>query len=72
MIFEDLFWSKRGGVACGPHAPDQQSDRWTAEAWCQIPPEEHTRHGLTYQCPQCAPDGRTHRHVRAADQQVEP
>jgi len=67
MIFEALFWSKRGAVACGRHAPQQHSDRWTEEGWCRIPAEAHTRHGVAYQCPLCAPDGRAHRRLRAAD-----
>lgn len=61
-----LFWSRRGQVACGPHAPDPRSDCWRAEGWCPIPEAESRRHGLAYQCPRCAPDGRPHRHVSGA------
>jgi hypothetical protein len=38
------------------------------EAWCQIPVEANGRHGLEYQCPRCAPDGRSHRRVSNGDQ----
>jgi len=61
-----LFWSKRGDVACGSHAPDQGSDRWQAAEWCSMPESAKRRYGLTYQCPRCAPDGRPHRHFRAS------
>jgi len=67
-MFDALFWSKRGDVACRIHAPDPQSDRWNSEVWCQIPVEANGRHGLEYQCPRCAPDGRSHRRVSNGDQ----
>ena len=66
-MYDTLFWSKRGAVACRVHAPDPQSDRWHIEHWCPIPGEASTRHGLAYQCPRCAPDGRMHRHLNAAE-----
>jgi hypothetical protein len=62
-----LFWSRRGQVACGAHAPDVQSERWQIDGWCEIPAEASKRHGLAYQCPRCAPDGRLHRHIHEAN-----
>ena len=58
-----LFWSKRGDVACESHAPDAGSERWKAEGWCSIPASANGRHGLTYQCPHCASDGRSYRPI---------
>jgi len=63
MVSDTLFWSKRGDVACRSHAPSFHSERWQAEGWCPIPAPARRRHGLEYQCPHCAPDGRPHRHV---------
>jgi hypothetical protein len=59
-----LYWSKRGHVACAMHAPHPDSGRWHAEKWSCIPDDANGRHGLFYQCPRCAPDGRVHRHSR--------
>jgi hypothetical protein len=64
---DSLFWSKRGDVACGSHAPDRRSERWQAERWCPIPESANGRHGLAYQCPLCAPDGRSHRNIKTAE-----
>jgi hypothetical protein len=63
---DSLFWSKRGHVACGSHAPDNHSERWQTEGWCPIPEIANGRHGLIYQCPHCAPDGRPHRHIHGS------
>jgi hypothetical protein len=65
-----LFWSRRGDVACYSHAPDSHSERWQTEGWCSIPEAENRRHGLAYQCPRCAPDGRVHRHMHAAEREA--
>jgi hypothetical protein len=62
-----LFWSKRGDVACESHAPQSDSERWRAEGWCSIPASANGRHGLMYQCPHCAADGRSHRHIRETE-----
>lgn len=67
MVADTLFWSKRGDVACRSHAPDFHSERWQVERWCPIPARASRRHGLEYQCPHCAPDGRPHRHVVRGD-----
>jgi hypothetical protein len=55
-----LYWSKRGAVACDTHAPDPSSEQWLSESWRRIPDDANGRHGLRYQCPRCAPDGRPH------------
>ena len=65
-----LFWSKRSDVAYVSHAPDFESERWRTEGWCVIPDAASRRHGLAYQCPRCAPNGRLHRHLHAADRGV--
>ena len=49
----ELYWSKRGCVACTMHAPVRHSDTWVAEGWVRIPDDARRRHGLTYQCQQC-------------------
>jgi CheY-like chemotaxis protein len=49
---EDLFWSKRGEVACARHAPSNDSDRWRAERWEPIPATAG-EHGIAYQCKHC-------------------
>jgi hypothetical protein len=54
----NLYWSKRGDVACATHAPELQSDRWTADGWCPIPDDMNGRRGRAYQCQLCAPDGK--------------
>jgi hypothetical protein len=64
---ETLFWSKRGDVACRSHAPEFVSERWRTEAWSPIPESASRRHGIEYQCPHCAPDGRPHRHNQIAN-----
>ena len=61
MTRDTLFWSRRGGVACGLHAPASDFEQWQSEGWCSIPDASIRRHGLAYQCPHCAPDGRVHR-----------
>ena len=33
----DLFWSKRGIVACFAHAPLAESETWHVEGWQQVP-----------------------------------
>lgn len=59
-----LFWSRRGDIACAPHAPDPDSAEWAARGWCVIPAfAAAVRHGLTYQCPLCASDRRSYRRV---------
>jgi hypothetical protein len=33
----DLFWSKRGVVACATHAPAPASEHWNLQGWQQAP-----------------------------------
>ena len=46
----DLFWSRRGEVACPEHAPQQGSTRWTTENW---QPLHAPGRRLRYQCQHC-------------------
>jgi hypothetical protein len=48
-----LFWSRRGEVACALHAPAGESERWQAERWEAIPADAN-RHQIVYQCPHCS------------------
>jgi CheY-like chemotaxis protein len=50
-MMKPLYWSKRGEIACGRHAPEEQSDRWTTEGWQAVPDIEGRR--ITYQCQHC-------------------
>ena len=52
MNATNLFWSKRGEVACQEHAPDSASDRWTVEGWRPIVPSDLGR--ITYRCQHCS------------------
>jgi len=55
----NLFWSKRGIVACETHAPALDSDDWRTEGWQQV---ERWRRGLTVlQCQFC--HGRPYLHT---------
>jgi CheY-like chemotaxis protein len=61
-----LFWSRRGEIACGDHAPDATSPRWHEERWAAIPADAGTGR-IIYQCQHCPGDGspidRSHRIV---------
>jgi len=60
---DQLFWSRRGEVACWPHAPTGDSERWHTERWAAVP--SHARkHGIVYQCQHCPGHGGPVRHVR--------
>jgi two-component system response regulator MprA len=47
-----LFWSRRGEIACWHHAPRQDWVRWHDERWAAIP-EGAARHRIIYQCQHC-------------------
>ena len=47
-----LFWSRRGEVACWNHAPLADSERWHAEAWALIP-DGAGKGRIVYQCQYC-------------------
>jgi CheY-like chemotaxis protein len=51
MPSKPLFWSKRGEIACGLHAPAEGTERWIGERW-QVLPELDGRR-ITYQCQHC-------------------
>lgn len=47
-----LFWSKRGEIACANHAPSAQSSQWVAEQWAPIPASARYQQ-IVYQCQHC-------------------
>jgi CheY-like chemotaxis protein len=48
----ELFWSRRGEVACWDHAPLTDSGRWHTDRWAAIP--EGAGNGrIVYQCQYC-------------------
>jgi CheY-like chemotaxis protein len=49
---DELYWSRRGEVACGLHAPVGDSECWREERWAAIPPRMSTRQ-VTYRCQHC-------------------
>lgn len=46
----NLFWSKRGMVACDTHSPTLESDEWRTQGWQQVP---GWRRGSTVTVLQC-------------------
>jgi two-component system chemotaxis response regulator CheY len=58
----ELFWSKRGAVACGGHVPPRGSQRWLDERWCAIP-EGAGQDRVSYQCQYCPGSTGPIRHV---------
>ena len=60
-----LFWSRRGEIACATHAPAADSERWQSEHWTAIPPHPGYQQ-IVYQCQYCpghqGPIQRRHRH----------
>jgi CheY-like chemotaxis protein len=48
-----LFWSRRGEVACWEHAPLTDSGRWHTERWAAIPAGAGNGR-IFYQCQHCA------------------
>jgi CheY-like chemotaxis protein len=61
-----LFWSRRGEIACGDHAPDATSPRWRDDRWAAIPATV-AKGRIIYRCQHCPGDGspidRSHRTV---------
>jgi hypothetical protein len=49
-LSNQLYWSKKGDVACGSHAPFQDAQRWASEGWSRIESEFVKRN---LQCPHC-------------------
>lgn len=51
-----LFWSERGEVACGKHAPYRGSDTWEWERWQAVTPidrREAYKMGERLRCETC-------------------
>ena len=63
VLVEELFWSRRGEVACGAHAPVPASERWAAERWRAIPAGAG-RDRVLYQCQHCSGSPIGHRKAR--------
>jgi len=49
----ELFWSKRGVVACATHAPAPASEHWKLQGWQQVPAWRRTHHLSSLQCQFC-------------------
>jgi two-component system chemotaxis response regulator CheY len=49
----NLFWSRRGEIACPMHAPVAGSARWIEEAWAAVPLQNNS-HRIPYQCQYCS------------------
>ena len=47
----DLFWTKRGVVACDTHAPMPGSDEWQTQGWQPVPGRQGNQAAL--QCQFC-------------------
>ena len=68
----ELFWSKRGVVACATHAPAPASENWKLQGWQQVPAWRQTVKSTILQCQFChgrpyahPPSGRTGTAARA-------
>jgi hypothetical protein len=66
----NLFWSKRGAIACGAHAPAADSDRWREDGWQPVPHEHAPYSTKTFQCQFCY--GRPFRTDEGADPHLIP
>jgi CheY-like chemotaxis protein len=60
-----LFWSRRGEIACGLHAPEPETSRWRDERWEAIP-QSAGKGRVLYQCQHCDGGGAPIAHVRRA------
>lgn len=49
----DLFWSKRGIVACATHAPAPASENWNLQGWQQVPAWRQAVNMTILQCQFC-------------------
>lgn len=71
----DLFWSKRGIVACATHAPALDSDEWRTQGWQRVPGWRAGVKAKVLQCQFCHGKPYVH-HVRehkvGNDDDVEP
>jgi CheY-like chemotaxis protein len=68
-LSDQLYWSRRGEIACIAHRPAADSRRWRDEQWTAIPPLQPRQ--VVYQCQHCAghrgPIRRTARTQREKD-----
>ena len=58
----ELFWSKRGVVACALHAPVRASEMWNRQGWQRVPAWRQAFHMTVLQCQFC--HGRPYAHAR--------
>lgn len=58
----ELFWSKRGTVACATHAPAPASENWSLQGWQQVPAWRQTVKSTILQCQFC--HGRPYTHPK--------
>jgi CheY-like chemotaxis protein len=58
----ELFWSKRGVVACARHAPAPASENWELQGWQQVPAWRQAVKSTILQCQFC--HGRPYAHSR--------
>ena len=58
----ELFWSKRGAVACAMHAPVRASEHWNVQGWQQVPAWRQTFKTTILQCQFC--HGRPYLHTK--------
>jgi CheY-like chemotaxis protein len=58
----ELFWSKRGVVACATHAPAPASENWDVQGWKQVPAWRQSVNTTILQCQFC--HGRPYAHAR--------
>lgn len=49
----DLFWPKRGIVACDTHAPMLGSEEWQTQGWQQVPRWRQDINATVLQCQFC-------------------
>ena len=63
----DLFWSKRGVVACVAHAPLPDSEAWRLDCW-QLVPAWRPNHGAPLQCQFCHGRPYVHRFKETRDE----
>jgi CheY-like chemotaxis protein len=58
----ELFWSKRGVVACATHAPAPASEHWNLQGWQQVPAWRQKVKLTILQCQFC--HGRPYVHAK--------
>jgi two-component system response regulator MprA len=56
LAAQTLYWSRRGEIACASHAPNSDSERWTADGWSALPAGAG-KGRVRYQCQHCPGHG---------------